>query len=140
MGVGRVLLGDGTNEAFSPIPLVHALRQNQFVALLTDRDSASRACPVDFFAGRMAMPTGAAVLAYVTGAPILPVYVVRNGRLGYEAAHEPTIDPADYRHLPRDEAVAAMTRTMAQAFERIIGSHVEEWYNFFPEWMEEEAP
>ncbi len=131
------------NESGSPlssIPLVNALRRNEFVAMLTDRDSSSRSLKVPFLGGSMRMSSGAAVLSFVTGAPILPVYVVRGAGGKYFAGNEPPIYPGPFGRLPRDRAIEAITAEMAKAFERMVGRHFNQWYNFFPDWEDDRDP
>ncbi len=137
IGVKIIIFGRrGSMPALESIPLVDALRKNEFVAMLPDRDGSSRSLAVDFLGGRIRISTGAAVLSWVTGAPVLPVYVVRDGA-GYVAAHEPPITPDAFRNLPRDCALERITSEIARAFERIVRRHYDQWYNFFPDWVED---
>jgi KDO2-lipid IV(A) lauroyltransferase len=137
MGLKIVLFDGDEPTRFGSIPLIRALRQNEFIALLSDRDASARPCEVGFHRGRLRVSTGPAVLSYVTGAPLLPVYVVDEGRGRYVARSEDPIDPEEFRHLPRDEAVDALTRRMTGAFEKIVGENLTQWYNFFPDWVED---
>jgi len=136
LGLRVIELADQTSM-YAIIPLIEALRQNEFVAMLTDRGTNARSCTVDFFDSRMVMPSGAALLSFVSRAPILPVFVFLAADGIYRAGHEDPIQPDDYRHLDRDDAVEQITRAVAHAFEKIIARHFTQWYNFYPEWMED---
>lgn len=53
------------------------LRQNHVVAILGDRDYTEQGIPVQFLGKTVSFPRGAAYLAVRTGAPIVPIFVLR---------------------------------------------------------------
>ena len=61
------------------IEAVNALRRNEVLALLGDRDGSSHTMELDFFGRPAAIPVGAAYLAMATGAPVIPVFVPLEG-------------------------------------------------------------
>jgi len=58
---------------------IEALRKNQMVALLGDRDFGSFGEPMMFLGRKTHIPKGAAVFSYKTGATILPAFVLPTG-------------------------------------------------------------
>src|SRR6185369_127202 len=63
------------------IEAVYALRRNEVLALLGDRDGSSHTIRMDFFGQPTDIPVGAAYLAIASGAPVIPVFVpMENGR------------------------------------------------------------
>ncbi len=57
---------------------LEALRRNEIVALAGDRDFTANRSTVDFFDKPARLPHGPVRLAQVSGAPILPAFMVRN--------------------------------------------------------------
>ena len=55
------------------------LREQRFVAIVGDRDFYGRGIPTDFLGGKAMIPRGAAVFAWKTSAPIVPVFLRREG-------------------------------------------------------------
>lgn len=115
------------------LKLARLLRENQVVAMLGDRYEGGRQCQVTFFGRRVVFPAGAAALSQVTGAPILPVFVVLRPDGGYEAWLEEPI-----RATPRaghnDDAITANIQELARVFERVIARHPDQWFHFSNYW------
>ena len=108
------------------------LAENRVVVLVCDRALGRDRVDVEFF-GR---PTGflrtPAILAELTGAPLVPSFILRqpDGRyLG--SAGEPI-------HAPRTGDHAADVRAVMQAFASVLEARVAEhpdlWYQFYPYW------
>ncbi|MFZ4812477.1 MAG: phosphatidylinositol mannoside acyltransferase, partial [Ilumatobacteraceae bacterium] len=70
LGMTVVPLGPGAGSA-----VLKALRANEVVCLLSDRDLDRTGPEVDFFGERTTLPAGPATLSIRTGAPILPTGV-----------------------------------------------------------------
>lgn len=105
--------------------LTRRLREGRLVCLLADRDLAHSGVPVDFFGAAASMPGGPAVLAQLTGAPLIPVSIWYDGdrtmaRIGEEIPSAAV--------GTRGERVAQMTQSMADAFAQQIAKHPEDWH------------
>jgi lauroyl/myristoyl acyltransferase len=115
------------------VALLDALRQGEIVALQGDRPrTGGRKVEVDLFGHPFAMPIGPAVLARSSGAPILPVFVFREGRLRYRCSIRPPIlvpQTAD-RTADLDNAV----RRFAGELESAISSRPHQWFCFGKAW------
>ena len=110
-----------------------ALRDNQIVCLLSDRDISGGGIDVELFGERTTLPAGPATLALRTGAPLLPVgvYFTRrvNGHLGLV---RPPV-PAERHGKLRDD-VARVTQLLAAELEHLIRRAPEQWHLFQPNW------
>ena len=84
--------------------------------------------PVSFFGHPTTMPTGPATLAVLTGAPVIAGRCLRSGPDRFEAAGE-LLDVE--RSGDRRADVEALTRAMAERFERDIGEAPEQWWGAF---------
>src|SRR5262249_27069568 len=90
---GGVTVGysdDGTSLAFD---LLNAVRTGEIISIQGDRvvGEVARA-PVNFFGRKVFLPNGPFVLSFVSGAPIFPLFVLRNGHRKYKiVARDPII-------------------------------------------------
>lgn len=121
------------SQGFKVIPLsrsagvsvVRALRANQIVALVSDRDIAGGGVEVDFFGERTTLPAGPATLASRFGAPLLPTAVYFKGE-GHHAVVRPPL------HLTGD--ATADTQALAREMEDLIRAAPAQWHLFQPNW------
>ena len=121
------------SQGFTVIPLsrsagmsvVRALRANQIVALVSDRDITGGGVEVEFFGERTTLPAGPATLASRFGAPLLPTAVYFDGP-GHHAVVRPPV--------PLDGDVTSITQTLAHELENLIRAAPEQWHLFQPNW------
>ena len=121
------------SQGFTVIPLsraagmsvVRALRANQIVALVSDRDIAGGGVEVEFFGERTTLPAGPATLAARLRVPLLPTAVYFNGP-GHHAVVRPPVS--------LEGGVAAITQTVARELETLIRAAPEQWHLFQPNW------
>jgi phosphatidylinositol dimannoside acyltransferase len=121
-------------------PLMAALRRNEVIGLLSDRDIAGGGVEVEFFGEKTTMPAGPATLSLRTGAPILPnaVYQREHDVLGFIC---PPIEFARSGKLRAD--VTALTQLLARHLEQLIARAPEQWHVLQPLWPSDrdfEAP
>jgi len=127
----RVIYSD--SSVFSSLNMIHALRQNEVVAMQLDRmvgPGGARSLP--FFGALAPFPSGPFVLARLSGAPLVPVFVPRLGPRHY------AIRVGAEVRLKRDTRdVQALERAMSQVigeFEAIIREFPSQWFQFAPFW------
>jgi KDO2-lipid IV(A) lauroyltransferase len=121
------------SQGFTVIPLsrsagmsvVRALRANQIVALVSDRDIAGGGVEVEFFGERTTLPAGPATLASRLGVPLLPTAVYFDGP-GHHAVVRPPV--------PLEGDVASITQVLARELEDLIRAAPEQWHLFQPNW------
>ena len=112
--------------------IVKAIKQAHVIALLCDRDVGGGGTEVTFFGETTTLPSGPAVLALRTGAPLIPTGVYDQGGGHHHAIVRPPI-PADRRGSFRDD-VARITQAMADELEGLIRRAPEQWHLLQPNW------
>lgn len=105
--------------------LIRRLLSGGLAAILADQDAGTKGVLVPFFGKRAAWPRGVARFARMTGAAILPVFVVREGaarhsiHFGEEIAADPARDD--------EEADREVMAGFAVQLERWIRKHPDHW-------------
>jgi phosphatidylinositol dimannoside acyltransferase len=112
--------------------IVKAIKQAHVIALLCDRDIGGGGTEVTFFGETTTLPSGPAVLALRTGAPLIPTGVYDQGGGHHHAVVRPPI-PADRRGSFRDD-VARITQAMADELEGLIRRAPQQWHLLQPNW------
>jgi lauroyl/myristoyl acyltransferase len=112
--------------------VLQALRQNQVVALLCDRDLTGDGIEVEFFGETTTMPAGPATLTLRTGAPLLPTAVYFRPEGGHHAVVQRPV-PAQREGRLRED-VARVTQALARRFEELIRAAPEQWHLMQPNW------
>ncbi len=128
LGMKVVPLGPSAATA-----VLRALRDNEVVCLLCDRDLQGGGIEVEFFGERTTLPAGPATLGLRAGAPILPVAVYFTRRYnGHHAVIRPRI-PAERTGSLRED-VTRITQHLARELESLIRRAPEQWHLFQPNW------
>jgi KDO2-lipid IV(A) lauroyltransferase len=112
--------------------IVKAIKQAHVIALLCDRDIGGGGTEVTFFGETTTLPSGPAVLALRTGAPLIPTGVYDQGGGHHHAILRPPI-PAERRGSFRDD-VARITQAMGYDLEGLIRRAPEQWHLLQPNW------
>lgn len=112
------------------------LAANRFVAMLIDRHLGRDRIAVRLFGRSAWFLRSPAVLAYMTGAPLVPCFIERvgPGRFTTLACDPVYVD----RQLPREQAVQEATQRVADAIEAQVRANPESWYHFYRYWEERE--
>jgi lauroyl/myristoyl acyltransferase len=128
LGMTVVALGPEAGRA-----TLQALKRNEIVCLLSDRNIGAGGVEVEFFGEHTKLPAGPATLALRTGAPLLPVAVYftgeHNGHLGLV---RPPV-PVERRGSLREDVVR-VTQALADELEHVIRRAPEQWHLFQPNW------
>jgi phosphatidylinositol dimannoside acyltransferase len=129
LGMTVVPLGPGAGGA-----VLGALKRNEIVCLLSDRDIQRTGVEVEFFGERTTLPAGPAALGLRTGAPILPtaVYFTGRRRPSHFGLVRPPIDLTRSGSM-RDD-VARVTQDLAHELEVLIRRDPSQWHMFQPNW------
>lgn len=113
------------------------LARGDAVALLCDRDVTGAGVPVEFFGETAPMPSGPALLAIRTGAPILPVAAFfRRGR-GHHIVVRPPVEVSETGRL--SDRVEETTRRVAAELEILIRRDPAQWHVVQPLWPSDHA-
>jgi lauroyl/myristoyl acyltransferase len=109
---------------FASLEMRGALMRGEMVAMLVDRWGKADGVTAPFFGRELCLPRGPFVLSRVTGAPILPAFVVRDG-----ASHRGILEPP---LVVVDDDLGPSAQRVSAAIERVIRRFPEQWYNFVP--------
>lgn len=116
--------------------VARALKQNQIVGLLCDRDVVGGGVDVEFFGERTTLPGGPATLALRSGAPLLPAATYYGGGRHLGVIHAP-LDATRRGRLRED--VARMTQDLAVELEGLIRLAPDQWHLMQPNWPSDET-
>ena len=120
----------------TPLQIRRRLSEGRTVAMLMDRHVERDRVPVTMFGRRTHFLGAPALLAYLTGAPLVPIFLVREGRGRFRARpQEPIIID---RAGDRDEQVRRAAQQVATLLEREIEARPECWYQFYRYWEDTE--
>ena len=112
--------------------LLLALRRNEVVGLVTDRDITGNGPIIPFFNASTHFPDGAAVLSLRTGAPILIAVAVRKAHGRFDGWIEP-LSPVERTGDLKQDALR-LTRAVAERLEYYVANHPEQWTVFQRRW------
>ncbi len=111
--------------------LLSALRNNELIGLLCDRDIAGGGIEAEFFGERTTFPAGPATLSLRTGAAILPNAVFQDGNI----AHGVIRPPLQFERSSKLRAdVSALTQMLVSELETLIRMAPEQWHVLQPVW------
>jgi len=120
------------DDPLAPLKLLYALRSNEIVAIQGDRVYQPFSTDVRFFGSPVTFPLGPFLLSYVSGAPIMPGFVVRHGWLRYRLV---TGQPIRLAHTGnREQDLRAGLEQAAKFLEDTIRAYPDQWMNFYEFW------
>lgn len=112
--------------------VIALLKKNEFVGMMPDQDMDSiSGVFVDFFGTEAYTPDGPAVLNLLTGASIIPCFIVRKS-FGHEIRVEEPLELA--RSEDREKDVLENTRRCSKAIEDYIRRFPSQWVWFHERW------
>ena len=112
--------------------VIKALKRNDLVCLLSDRDIDGSGVEVEFFGERTTLPAGPATLALRTGADLVPGAMFQQPRGGHHAVVRPPMVIERQGRL-RDD-VARITQDIARELESLIRIDPTQWHLMSPNW------
>lgn len=113
--------------------LLRSLQRGEVVALLADRDFSGEQDTIDFFGQPAHLPRGAAWLALQSGAPILPVFVVRLEDDTFWMRIHPPIFP------DASATLASLMARIRDAMQMEIAERPAQWFVFRDFWAADPA-
>ena len=129
LGMKVVALGPSAGRE-----VLAALKRNDVVCLLSDRDIQRTGVEVEFFGETTTLPAGPATLSLRTGAPLLPTAVYFTDRTdGHLGVVRPPIDLTRSDDGLRAD-VARVTQALADELEHLIRRAPHQWHLFQPNW------
>lgn len=113
--------------------ILAALKKNEIVCLLSDRDIQGGGVEVEFFGEKTTLPAGPAMLSLRSGAPVIPVGVYFTSKVdGHHGVVRPPVNIERVGGLR--ESVAAGMQAIAYELEGLIRRAPEQWHLFQPNW------
>jgi lauroyl/myristoyl acyltransferase len=108
------------------------LAGNGIVAMLLDRPIGRDRVDVTFFGRRAGFLRSPAMIGYLSGAPLLPAWVIRqaDGRFCASFGEPIAVDASK----PTEDSVRVATQDFAAQLESQIRAHPHLWYQFYPYW------
>ena len=114
--------------------VIAALKRNDVVCLLCDRDIQRSGVDVEFFGETTTIPAGPATLSLRTGAPLLPTAVYFTDRTdGHYGVVRPPISNHRGDGGLRDD-VQRVSQSLADELEHLIRRAPHQWHLFQPNW------
>lgn len=132
IGMTVVPLGPSATSA-----VLRALKANELVGLLCDRDVGASGVEVSFFGERTTLPGGPVTLSLRTGAPLMPTAVYFRGATGHHGVVRPPLALARSGRL-RDDVAAGM-QLLASELELLIRAEPTQWHLMQPNWPSDRA-
>ncbi|MBI3319280.1 MAG: lysophospholipid acyltransferase family protein [Candidatus Omnitrophica bacterium] len=115
------------------------LRQGGLVGIVGDREFGVNGIPVQFFGRQVLMPRGPALLSLRTGAPVVPIFLLRTGRERFQLSCSTPIQPSagDARAAAGESAsssarVQRLTQHYSTAIEDAVARFPNQWLMFQP--------
>jgi KDO2-lipid IV(A) lauroyltransferase len=119
-------------KIFPPKPIttsikksLNALRRNEILYLVADEQQRRGGIPVPFFGQEAFTPSGPALFSLKTGAPLLPMFVLRENRIQWKLVigHPVEID----RTFDEKSDIEALTAKFTRAIEDFIRQYPTQW-------------
>jgi lauroyl/myristoyl acyltransferase len=132
----RLKIVDLSGGVRATLDLLQALRRNEIVAIQGDRFYRHHSAQVPFFSEPAAFPLGPFLLSQVSGAPVLPGFVIRQGWLRYRVLVGDPIPPVPCPAISGDDGTdpQAGLRQAVGFLEKTLATHYDQWLNFFDFW------
>lgn len=128
----RILTAD--DNPLRSVSILAALRRGEIVALLADRSFGGTDVEATFLGGKVLLPAGPYRLAAASGAPLFPVFVVRE-RLGkYRFATFPPEFISREELRAGGDSVTLQAQRYADRLEIFVRQYPLQWANFYAYW------
>jgi KDO2-lipid IV(A) lauroyltransferase len=115
------------------LKVIQALSQNKVVGILFDqRGRRSKGIWVDFFGRKVPTTPGLAVMALKSGAPVLPVFMIRNGFRKHRLIVKEPLELIHTGNFKKD--IEANTQLFNHTLESIIREHPDQWLWIHRRW------
>jgi phosphatidylinositol dimannoside acyltransferase len=131
-GAGAVKVAYNTSSMALPIELLNAIRQGEIVSIQGDRaveHGSQRAAQL--FGQVVRLPDGPFMLAFVTQAPIFPLFIVRTSYHRYKIIARAPIHGLRTER-GREPAIEEAMRAWSRTLESVIAAHWSQWFSLVP--------
>lgn len=108
------------------------LQKNHLLAIVGDRDFSNHGIKVNFFGRGAMLPKGPAIFSLRTGAPIVPVFLIRRENDKFDLIFEKPLEPK--RTESDTSEIENTMRQYLSVIERCVKSYPDQWYAFRKLW------
>ncbi len=123
----RVLVVHG--NARPALDVIRQMLSENATVLIAALGSGTRSITFPFFGGIIDLASGAPLLAYQTGAALVPAFTLPDRQGGYRVVLGPDLQPSG--KLPRQQAIQEMTSRYVDLLEPIVRAHPTQWGGWF---------
>ncbi len=136
MASERLKIVDLKGGAHATLELLQALSRNEIVAMQGDRVYQRHSADLPFFSKPASFPLGPFLLSQVSGAPVLPGFVIRQGWLRYRTLMGDPILPigSEVTSADREAKLQEALCPAVRFLEKTLTTHYDQWMNFFDFW------
>jgi KDO2-lipid IV(A) lauroyltransferase len=120
MGIGIIKMGVAAKG------IMKALKENRFVAMLSDQDAGSDGTVVEFFHRPASTPKGPAAFALKMDAPIIMAFIIRESKKKQRIVIEKPM--FGERTSDKEEDIRKLTQTYTQKLEEYIIKYPDHWF------------
>ncbi len=121
----------------APLAALRALKAGRILGVLADRNYSGAGLMVSFAGEQVALPAGPAALAIQTGAPIVPMFLARQGHRRFVLLVGRPLRP-DPR-LAKPDHIRELTERLDGAMARFIAAAPAQWVAFHDAWERPQA-
>lgn len=125
-----------TGSPFAGLELAGLLRRGEMVAMQFDRHVGEACALVPFLGEAAPFPLGPATLARATGAPLVPVFMVREGLRGFRVTVENPVEVS--RTADRADDIRQATERVVSVYQDYVRRYPYQWFNFHDFWARPE--
>lgn len=118
--------------------LLKVLSEDKSIAILIDQYAGRRGEFVDFFGIPTSTTPSPAILALRTDIPVIPAFIVRDGRNKHKIVIEPSIEITKTGNITED--VHSNTQKIIQPLEDYVNKYPEQWWWVHRRWREPSNP
>lgn len=117
------------------VALTSLLKANELVALIADQNAGPEGIFVNFFGRPAATFKGPGLFKTITGAPIIPIFLVREGYWKHRVVFLPPVTCPNSGDVGHD--IVALTQGCTKVIEDIVAAHPEQWMWQHKRWKTE---
>ena len=128
-GVKVIPLGVAVRRCFS------ALKNNELIGLLGDRDFGSSGIIVEFLGKKVKMPKGPAIFSSKLGSPIVPTFLMRQEDDTYKMIYQKPVECLLAGN--EEEDLLRLTKKCVSVIEDMIKQYPDQWFMFREFWKED---
>ena len=114
-----------------------SLKRGEILIIPIDQNAGKKGVFVDFFGRPASTPAGPVVFAQRTGAPLIPMYIIREGRKRHRLIIEPEVPLINTGDKEKD--LITNTQRLTKVIERWIRKYPSQWWWMHNRWKSQPA-